>query len=126
MNNILWHVKEVDPNSPKLIDRTGTRTVATTDPINHIVNIAKTLKGDFYNTVLIHELGHCTLVSFDLLNYIHERVPKEYWVDIEELICNIIADYGLKIFSIAKKINEDKALETVPIEIGKYVEKYIT
>lgn len=121
MNHILWHVRKVDPNSVRLVDRTGAKTVATTDPVSHTVNIAKTLKGEFYNTVLIHELGHCALVSFHLLDYIHERVPREYWVDMEEFICNFLADYGFKIFKIAKSIYGDKALEMVPLELEKYI-----
>lgn len=103
------------------MDRTGTRTVATTDPVSHTVNLAKTLEGEFYNTVLIHELGHCALVSFHLLEYIHQRVPKQYWVDIEEFMCNFIADYGLKIFQVARQIHGDKALEIIPMELEKYI-----
>lgn len=103
------------------MDRTGTRTVATTDPASHTVNLAKTLEGEFYNTVLIHELGHCALISFHLLEYIHQRVPREYWVDIEEFMCNFIADYGLKIFQVARQIHGDKALEIIPMELEKYI-----
>lgn len=121
MNHVLWRVRKVDPRSPKLVDRTGTKTVATTDPIHHIVNIADTLEGEFFSTVLIHELGHCALVSFGLLDYIHERVPRECWVDIEEFMCNFIADYGLKIFQVAKQLHGDKALDIIPIEIEKYI-----
>ena len=121
MNGIRWTVRNVNPSSYELVDRTGIRRVATTDPIHHIVNMAKTLEGEFYNTVLVHELGHCALVSFGLLDYIHERVPREYWVDVEEFICNFLADYGLKIFAIAKKLYGDKALEMVPIELEKYI-----
>lgn len=121
MNHILWHVKIVDPGSPELVDRTRRRTVATTDPISHTVNLAKTLKGEFYHTVLIHELGHCALVSFNLLDYIHQRVPREYWVDMEEFICNFLADYGMKIFQIGRKLYGDRAIEMIPTELEKYI-----
>lgn len=121
MNGILWRVRKVDPLSPKLVDRTGTRTVATTDPIWHFVNVSNVLNGDMFSTVVIHELGHCALVSYNLLDYIHERVPKEYWVDMEEFICNFIADYGLKIFGTMKELYGDKALEFIPASIEKYI-----
>lgn len=52
-------------------------------------------------TVFLHELGHCALYSFDLLDEIHRMTYPEYWIDMEEFICNIIADYGRKIFEVA-------------------------
>lgn len=32
MNGYLWHIAFVNPGSAKLVDRTGTSTLATTDP----------------------------------------------------------------------------------------------
>lgn len=121
MNGDLWHVKIVDPYSPKLVDRTGGLKVATTDPNLLCVHLSSALKGDFFNTVLIHELGHCAMVSFNLLDYIHEHVPPEYWIDMEEFICNFIADYGLKIFRTAYQLFGDDALRIVPQQIEKYI-----
>lgn len=121
MNNVLWRINKVDPYSKKLVDRTGTLTVATTDPITHTVNIAKTLKGNFYNTVLIHEFAHCAMISYNMLEYIHDRVPREYWVDIEEFICNFLADYGLKIFQIVRRVQGDNAIKIIPMELEKYI-----
>lgn len=121
MNGYLWHVKIVNPYSPKLVDRTGELRVATTDPIDFCVYLSSQLKGDFFTTVLIHELGHCTMISFDLIDYIHKHVSPEYWIDVEEFMCNFIADYGLKIFRTAYKLFGDDALRIVPSEIERYV-----
>lgn len=121
MNGYQWHVKIVNPYSPKLVDRTGNLTVATTDPVSFCVYLSNELKGDFFNTVLIHELGHCAMISFDLIEYIHSHVAPEYWIDVEEFMCNFIADYGLKIFRTAYELFGDDALKVVPIEIEKYV-----
>lgn len=121
MNGYQWHVKIVNPYSPKLVDRTGNLTVATTDPVSFSVYLSNELKGDFFNTVLIHELGHCAMISFDLIEYIHSHVTPEYWIDVEEFMCNFIADYGLKIFKTAYELFGDDALKVVPIEIEKYV-----
>ena len=121
MNGLLWNVRKIDPHNPKLVDRTGILTVAVTDPLSRTVYLSKSLRGEFLNTVFIHELGHCALVSFGLLEYIHERVDPRYWVDVEEFMCNFIADYGLKIFRTAYFILGDKALEIVPKEIEKYI-----
>lgn len=52
----------------------------------------------YFDQVLIHELGHCALFSFDLICDIHQMVSREFWIEAEEWICNFIADYGMMIF----------------------------
>lgn len=121
MNGDLWHVKIVDPYDPKLVDRTGELRVATTDPNSLCVHLSRDLKGHFFTTVLIHELGHCAMISFDLIEYIHQNVEPEHWIDVEEFMCNFIADYGLKIFQTAYDLFGDDALRIVPREIEKYI-----
>lgn len=101
MNRYLWSVHMVDKDDPILVDRTGTKTVATTDPDNMRVNLSSELGGEFLMTVFIHELGHCALHSYGLLERIHKMVKREYWIDMEEFICNILADYGMRIYKTA-------------------------
>ena len=119
MNGYLWHVQRISPNSQELIDRTNKRTVATTDTDALVVNLSSQLEGDFMIRVLLHELGHCALFSYGLLDEIHEMVYPEYWVDAEELICNILADYGLKVFATAFKILGYNAWQIIPAEFDK-------
>lgn len=119
MNGYLWHIRRVHPNSSLLIDRTDKRTVATTDIDEQVINLSSRLEGDFMIRVLLHELGHCALFSYGLLDELHEMVYPEYWVDAEELICNILADYGLKIFATAFKILGYDAWQLIPKEFDK-------
>ena len=109
MNGYLWHVKFVPRGSSELIDRTGESRVATTDPNTLCVYLSNDLTGDFLNRVLIHELGHCVMFSFNLLDDVHRMVKRQYWIEAEEWVCNFIADYGLKIFSSAYHILGDDA-----------------
>ena len=104
VNGYLWCVKRVPYSSPMLIEKTGTRTVATTDPIRRTVYLLDTLEGNFFNTVLLHELGHVVMFSYGLLDDIHRAVPRHLWIDAEEWVCNFIADYGLQIFQIASNV----------------------
>lgn len=99
MNGIDWFVTEVDSNSPLLIDRTGTQTIAVTDPAVHTVYIANNLTGEFRRKVLVHELCHCALVSYGLIQDIHKVVRPSDWIFAEEWICNLLADYGEIIFT---------------------------
>lgn len=121
MNGILWRIIFVNPQDPMLVDRTNKLTVATTDPIAHCVYLSFDLKGDFLMTVFLHELGHCTMISYDLVNKLHRMVKPEYWVDAEEWVCNFIADYGRMIFSIAYSKLGYNAWVCVPKELEKLV-----
>lgn len=119
MNGYLWRVCFVDNDDPMLVDRTGELTVATTDPTTLRVYISNDLDGSFLTRVLIHELGHCAMFSFGLLDDIHRMVQPRYWIEAEEWICNFIADYGMKIFSTAYRVLGDRAIEIIPYEIER-------
>lgn len=121
LNGYLWRIKFVDPNSTMLIDRTGKQTVATTDPTTGYIYLANDLEDSFLTRVLIHEIGHCALFSFGLLYEIHRYVEPEYWIEVEEWICNFIADYGLRIFNAAYTILGEHALAYVPYELERWI-----
>lgn len=101
MNGDSWKVRFVSEQSPKLVDRTNRLKLATTDVSTNTIYLSDQLTGDFLMTVFLHELGHCALFSFGLLDEIHQMTYPEYWIDMEEFICNILADYGREIFKIA-------------------------
>lgn len=121
MNGYSWRVCFVDSDDPMLVDRTGELTVATTDPETLRVYISNALDGSFLTRVLVHELGHCAMFSFGLLDDIHRMVHPRYWIEAEEWVCNFIADYGMKIFSVAYSILGERAIEVVPYEVERLV-----
>ena len=92
MNGDLWRVQFVSPHDSVLIDRTGERTLAVSDYSTKIISIANNLYGELLNRVFIHELGHCVMFSYGLLPGLHRMVKKQYWVDAEEFVCNMLAD----------------------------------
>lgn len=121
INGMVWKTEFVEPNSDLLIDRTNTLRIATTDPNTRTVYLSEEIPMDMRERVLIHELGHCVIFSYDLFDEIHQMVYPEYWIDVEEWVCNFIADYGYTIFSIAKGIMGDKAWDIVPRELERLV-----
>lgn len=104
MNGVIWSIIFVEPDSPKLIDRTGSHTLACTDPVTKRVFLSNKLRGTLYFKVLLHELGHCAMISYNLIEDIHRMVKPEYWIYAEEYICNFVAVYGLKIIRTARNI----------------------
>lgn len=121
MNGYLWRVKFVKPESEFLVDRTNNLRVATTDPITRCIYLSNQLTGDFLNTVLLHELGHCVMFSYGLLKEIHSIVDPEDWIDVEEWVCNFIADYGLKIFETAYDVLGEEAWDRIPKELENLI-----
>lgn len=123
MNGYFWTIETVSPDSDYLIDRTGKRRVATTDPNEYKIFLSEELSKDrqFLLRVLVHEIGHCVIFSYGLFDEIHKMVYPEYWIEAEEFICNFIADYGLAVFTIAQSYLGDYAINIVPKELEKLV-----
>lgn len=121
LNGITWRVQIVSPHSHFLTDRTGLTRVATTDPETNRIYLSNQLSGDFKMRVLLHELGHATMVSYGLLDELHQFVEPEYWIEAEEWICNLIADYGREIFSVAYNELGENAIYLVPRELDKII-----
>ena len=121
VNGYLWKVHTVNPRSHYLVDRSGVLTVATTDPATLCVYLSADLQGDFKKRVLAHELGHVFCFSYHLLQEIHACCYPERAIEMEEFICNFVADYEENLFSITYRILGDEALNLVP----RYLERLV-
>lgn len=119
MNGFVWKVIFTDSNDPALVDRTGLFTLGVTDPLTMSVHISKDLDTQMMTKVLIHELGHCAMVSYGLIDDIHKMVKKRYWIEAEELICNLIANHGEEIFETTYRIVDDFTLQGISNEFSK-------
>lgn len=123
MNGDVWTVRYVDPRSSLMIDRTGTRTIGVTDPTTHEVYISNELYGQRKQKVLIHEICHCALVSYGLIDDIRRVVAPSDWVMAEEWICNLLAEYGLVIFSTTYDLLGNDAIAVVPSFIAHVIRR---
>ena len=115
MNGDLWRVQFVSPHDSVLIDRTDNRTLGVSDYSTHIISIANNLHGELLNRVFIHELGHCVMFSYSLLPELHRMVKKQYWVDAEEFVCNILADYSCFVIGTARDILGNRFTYVAPV-----------
>ena len=121
MNGMLWSIRFVNPNSDILIDRTLSKTVAVTDPDTMTIYLSNQLRGSFLTTVVLHELSHAMMISYGYLEQIHRYCKKRHWVDMEELIANLIAQQAKEIFQTAYDIVGDEAIRFVPYELERMV-----
>lgn len=95
---------KVPDGSPLLVDRTGEHRLATTDPATCLIYLTDSLEGKLLETVLIHEIGHALLVSYNLLYRIHQVVYPDKWIEAEEWLCNFIATYGKEVLDAASSV----------------------
>ena len=121
MNGLRWNVRWTKSTDPILVDRTGSLTVAVTDPDSMTIYLSNQLSGSFLTTVVLHELSHAMMISYGYLEQIHRYCKKRYWVDMEELIANLIAQQAKEIFQRAYDIVGDDAIRFVPYELERMV-----
>ena len=121
MNGDWWSVRWTDPTDPILVDRTNVLTCAVTDPDTMTIYLSNELRGSFLTTVVLHELSHAMMISYGYLEQIHRYCKKRHWVDMEELIANLIAQQAKEIFQRAYDIVGDEAIRFVPYELERMV-----
>ena len=121
MNGDLWIVQFVPPQDDVLTDRTGKRTLAVSDYSTMTISIANNLHGEILNRVFIHELGHCVMFSYGLLPELHSMVKKRYWVDAEEFVCNILADYGQFVICTARDVLGNQFTYVSPVGMERMI-----
>lgn len=115
LNGDVWRPVAVQPDDPRLVDRTGRYRIATTDPGTMCVYVSNRLRGLDLQTVMTHEVGHCAMVSYGLLDSLHRIVPRSAWIDVEEWVCNLLADYGREV------INAANTALTAPVAVVRRV-----
>lgn len=94
MNGGVWGPVIADRDDPRPIDRTGTSRLATTDPSTTCVYLSNGPRGLGLEAVSTHGVGHCAMYGYGLLDSPHAVIPGDTWVDVEEWVCNYLANRG--------------------------------
>lgn len=103
MNGEAWGVVRVPPGDPRLVDREGKRTIGTADPITRTVHISSELVPPLLDRVLLHEVAHAIAMSHGLLRPLHEMVPEDYWIDVEEWAAQMVENHGIEASVLASE-----------------------
>ena len=120
MNGLRWRVRFTYPTDPVLVDRTGTLTIGVTDSATMTIYLSNKLRGEFLTRVVLHELSHAMMYSYHYLDEIHRYCKKRHWVDMEELIANLITNQAKEIFQRAYDIVGDDAIRFVPYMLEQF------
>lgn len=101
VNGDVWGIRTVDPGDPRLVDRTGSSCLATTDPATRMVYVSREVEGELLGRVIRHEAAHCAMISYDLAYQLRKMLPESAWVPAEEWVCNFLAYYGPEVLHAA-------------------------
>lgn len=97
----VWWVVRVSPDDPLLIDRTGIRRIATTDPLSRVIRISTGVPSIMFDRVLIHELSHAMMEEYGINELISDVLDDE--ILVEELMAWFIETHGLEIIDAASR-----------------------
>ena len=103
VNGDLWRVVRVAPGASRLVDRLSHRCLGTADPVEHVVYLSNDLVPPMLDKVLLHEIAHAVTMSYGLLGVLHEFVPEESRIAVEEWAANLVEDYSMEAIVLASE-----------------------
>lgn len=104
VNGEVWRVVWVTPDDPRLIDRTNTRTVATTDPVAKVIHMSTELSPPDLDLVMLHEVAHVITMSYGLLEEVHDAVPELYWIPVEEWAAQLVGEHAIEAVILSSEL----------------------
>lgn len=85
------------PGDPLLTDRTGTHTIATTDPESKLIRISSSVPLAMFDQVLLHEAAHAMMEESGV-NDLLQRVPDDRnHVTDEELLAWFLETHAIEV-----------------------------
>jgi len=104
INGDVWRVIRVPAGDPRLIDRTGTYRLATTDPRSRTISISESVQPPLLDKVLLHEVAHAITVSYGLLEPMRKSVPRGAWVPTEEWAVQLVENHAIEALRLSRRV----------------------
>lgn len=98
INGIRWRLVKVSPSNPALQTPKGNLALGCCDSTNHTIYIRKDLHDKKLKEVLLHEMTHAVIYSYDI----------QLTTTEEENIASIISSSGLEIIKLTQQALEQK------------------
>lgn len=103
VNGRLWRVVSSHPDDPRLIDRTGVRRIATADPSTSTIHVSDEVRPPLLDRVMVHEVAHAVTMSYGLLDSLHEIIPPDSRVAVEEWAVGLVEEFGMEALALASE-----------------------
>ena len=102
VNGQTWRVVRVPAGDPRLVDRTGTARLATTDPSDRAVYVNKRLVPPLLDKVMLHEVAHAITVSWGLLPRLRSDALRGDLTGVEEWSAQLIENHAIEALDAAR------------------------
>lgn len=102
INGQTWRVVRVPAGDPRLVDRTGTERLATTDPSDRAVYVNKRLVPPLLDKVMLHEVAHAITVSWGLLPRLRSDALRGDLTGVEEWSAQLIENHAIEALDAAR------------------------
>ena len=93
----VWRVVRVPPGDPLLTDRTGTHTIATTDPSSRTIRISSSVLPPLFDQVYLHEAAHATMEESGMNELISSIPDERMRVFVEELLAWFLETHAIEV-----------------------------
>jgi hypothetical protein len=97
----VWRVARVSPDSPFLIDRTGERRIATTDPRTRVIRISESVPIPMFDQVYLHETAHAIMVEAGVTELLEQLPDDRQQVLTEELLAWFLEHHAIEAIDAA-------------------------
>lgn len=104
VNGQAWRVVRVPVGDSRLVDRTGSQKLATTDPTTRTVSVRADLEPPLLDQVALHEAAHVVATAHGMLPTLRATVDERYWVPAEEWAAKAMELHGIEAVDIASKM----------------------
>lgn len=88
---------------PRLIDRTGSERVATTDPRGMTIYLLDTLRPPLLDRVMLHEVAHAVTVSWGLLPRVRRNALRGDVTGVEEWAAQLVENHAMEAVQAASE-----------------------
>ena len=97
----VWRVIRVPAGDPRLIDRTGSERLATTDPHTRTIAVLDTVQPPLLDRVMLHEVAHAVTMSSDLLPELGRMVKDGDVIGVEEWAARLVEGHAIETIDAA-------------------------
>ena len=104
INGDVWRVIRVPAGDPRLIDRTNTCRLATTDPRSRTISISEEVQPPLLDKVVLHEVSHAITVSYGLLEPLRKTTPRRSWVPTEEWAVQLVENHAIEALRLSRGV----------------------
>lgn len=99
----VWRVVRVIPGDPLLVDRTGTSTIATTDPLRKVIRISTSVPLSMFDRVYLHEVAHAIMDETGVTELLSAVSDRDRRILFEETLAWFLETHAIEAIDAASR-----------------------